>query len=86
MPTTKYRSDVTIIVRPSVRDRMYPLTAYIAGTQIEGQGESVFKAIEDLFTCGATGRICRDLEREVVENAKAWAPPQRGNENAPESA
>lgn len=66
-PITKYRSDVTIIVRPSVRDRMFPLTAYIAGTQIEGQGPTVVEAIEDLFTCKEAGKVARDLEREVEE-------------------
>lgn len=77
MPTTKYRSDVTIIVRPSVRDRMFPLTAYIAGTQIEGQGKTVFDAIEDLFTCGETARVCQQLEKEIMENADSWQSVQR---------
>jgi hypothetical protein len=77
MPRTKYRSHVTVIVRPSVSDRMYPLTAYISGTQIEGQGNSVWEAIEDLFTCGETARVCQGLEREVAENAESFRAPTK---------
>ena len=74
-PVTKYRSDVTIIVRPSVRDRLFPLTAYVAGKiGAEGQGNTVWEAIEDLFTCGETAKVCRELEREVAEVGHTYEP------------
>jgi hypothetical protein len=57
---------VTVIVRPSMRGKMHPLTAYIAGTQIEGCGKTVLGAIEDLFTSAKAGKVCAPLERAVA--------------------
>ena len=57
---------VTVIVRPSIRGTLHPLTAYIAGTQIEGCGQTVFAAIEDLFTSAKTANVCAPLERAVA--------------------
>lgn len=59
------RGQLTIIVRPSVREKPYPFTAYIGGTQIEGYGSTVQRAIEDLLTSDEAGKACRKLEREV---------------------
>jgi len=56
---------VTVIVRPSIRGVTHPLTAYIAGTQIEGSGRTVLGAIEDLFTDERVGKVCQPLERAV---------------------
>ena len=61
-----YRGYVTIIVRPSTSAKVHPLTAYIAGTQIEGCGPTVFTAIEDLFTCAKAVKACAELERAVA--------------------
>lgn len=57
---------ITIIVRQSTRGKSHPLTAYIAGTQIEGCGSSVFAAIEDLFTDAKAGTICETLHRAIA--------------------
>ena len=51
-----------VIVRPSVPDRLYPFTAFLGGTQIEGQGQTVVEAIEDLFTSGEACKVARALE------------------------
>ena len=58
---------VTVIVRPSTRGKTHPLTAFLAGTQIEGCGTTVFGAIEDLFTSDKAGEVCRQLEKAVAK-------------------
>ena len=58
-----YRDYVTIVVRPSTRDKARPLTAFIGGTRIEGCGYTVFAAIEDLFTSAEAERACAQVQR-----------------------
>ena len=66
------RHEVTIIVRPSTSRRFpYPLTAYIAGTQIEGVGHTVVAAVEDLFTSAAAGKVVEALERTAKAMERA---------------
>lgn len=61
------RGQLQIIVRPSVQGKTHPLTAYIAGLAVEGCGETVVDAIEDLFTSAQAGKAARRLEREIRE-------------------
>ena len=61
---------ITIIVRPSIRGKLHPLTAFIAGSQIEGTGHTVFAAIEDLFTTAKAAKACRPLEQAVAAMEK----------------
>jgi hypothetical protein len=61
---------IEIIVRPSTREKFYPLTAFLSGTTLEGQGPTVQAAIEDLFTCAEMGKLCAPLELAVREVAR----------------
>lgn len=63
-------SQLTIIVRPSVRGKAHPLTAYIAGTTLEGCGPTVERAILDLLSDGRVGKLCAALESAVERMGK----------------
>ena len=56
------RGYLTIIVRPSTRAHLEPITAFISGTTIEGRGATVVEAIEDLFTTFGAGKMAAQLE------------------------
>lgn len=60
---------ITIIVRPSVRGKSHPLTAYVSGTQLEGCGATVWDAIDDLMSDGDVGAICKQLH-EAIERMR----------------
>ena len=63
------RGQLQIIVRPSVRRHvnLYPVTAYIAGTPVEGRGKTVWDAIDDLLSDARAGKITQQLEQEIAE-------------------
>lgn len=65
--STRRRQEILVFVRPSTRDKVHPLTAYIGGTQLEGTGHTVVEAIEDLFTSKGAGTIAQQLEQLVGE-------------------
>lgn len=73
---------LVIYVRPSTRKHLHlgPITAWIEGTKADGHGQTVWTAIEDLFTSRAAGKACRDLDAavqaiELPESVAAVARP-----------
>jgi hypothetical protein len=58
---------IVIYVRPSLQGSDQPVTAFLGGTQLEGQGESVVEAVTDLFAITAVQMIARKLERQIAQ-------------------
>jgi hypothetical protein len=64
---TRPNDYLVIYIRPSLQGSDQPVTAFLGGTQLEGQGPTVAGAIADLFTYSEPRRLVRKLEHQIQQ-------------------